>query len=209
MRTKSVLVGLVGLFASAQIFAQDLGVIGKTYVIAEQDAVEQIQAKLKNMEASGELAKIEKQAIQKSLHSLKNPKANELTKATKRIDKLFDPTQVIEHEVRAEDGTLIAPAGTRINPLEHMTLSKSLLFFDGRDKEQVNAAKAMIAKHGAKVMPVLTAGSWYDLSKSWRRQIYYDQGGYMIAKLNIEQVPALVTQQGQQLRISYIPAKEL
>ena len=34
------------VFASTQIVAMDLGVIGNTYQIAEQDAVEQIKAKL-------------------------------------------------------------------------------------------------------------------------------------------------------------------
>ncbi|MPW68369.1 type-F conjugative transfer system protein TraW [Moraxella catarrhalis] len=198
------------IFASTQIWAKDLGVIGKTYEIVEQDAVEQIQQKLKQMEATGELARLEKKAIDKSLHTLKNPKANpKIITVTKRSEKLHDPTQVIEHDIRAEDGTLIAPAGTMINPLRHMTLSKTMVFFDGRDKEQVQAVRALLVHRSGNFMPILTGGSWYEISKAWKRQVYFDQGGFMAEKMAIEQVPAVVTQQGQQLKISYIPAKEL
>ena len=47
------------VFASTQIVAMDLGVIGNTYQIAEQDAVEQIKEKLVKMQQTGELQKIE------------------------------------------------------------------------------------------------------------------------------------------------------
>ena len=210
MRIKTAVIAAMALFASTQIWAQDLGVIGKTYQIAEQDAVEQIQQKLRQMEVSGELAKIEKQAINKSLNTLKNPRPNHsIITETKRSEKLHDPTQVIDHDIRAEDGTMIAPAGTRINPLHHITLSKTMVFFDGRDKVQVQAVKALLARKNGNFMPILTGGSWIDISKAWKRQVYFDQGGYMASKLAIEQVPALVTQNGERLKISYIPAKEL
>lgn len=210
MRIKFILLVIFSLFASTQTHAQDLGIVGQVYQIAEKDAVEQIMHKLKQMEATGELAKLEQKAINQSLHTIKNPNPNKaIITATKRIDKLHNPTQVIEQEVRAEDGTLIAPAGTTINPLKHMTLTKSLVFFDGRDKEQVQAVRGLLTQNNSVFMPILTAGSWYDISKAWRRQVYYDQGGFMADKLSIEQVPAIVTQHGDHLKISYVPAKEL
>lgn len=67
---------------------------------------------------------LSKESIKKSINSLKNPKANDtLTIATKKSSKLYDPTQTFDQEVRAEDGTLISPAGRKVNPLDYVKLS--------------------------------------------------------------------------------------
>ncbi len=198
------------VFASTQIVAMDLGVIGNTYQIAEQDAVEQIKEKLVKMQQTGELQKIEQESIKKSINSLKNPKSNDsLIVATKKSSKLYDPTQTFNEEVRAEDGTLISPAGRKVNPLDYVKLSKTMVFFDGRDKEQVEAVKKLISKEGLKVKPILTGGSWFDISKEWKKQVYFDQGAYLTKRLTIEEVPAIVSQVGNKLQINYVPAKEI
>ena len=198
------------VFASTQIVAMDLGVIGNTYQIAEQDAVEQIKEKLVKMQQTGELQKIEQESIKKSINSLKNPKSNDsLIVATKKSSKLYDPTQTFNEEVRAEDGTLISPAGRKVYPLDYVKLSKTMVFFDGRDKEQVEAVKKLISKEGLKVKPILTGGSWFDISKEWKRQVYFDQGAYLTKRLTIEEVPAIVSQVGNKLQINYVPAKEI
>lgn len=198
------------LFASAQIMAEDLGVIGKVYPIAEQDAVEQIKEKLTAMQKNGELDKLQHEAVARSMNTLKNPKPNDSIKtATSKSVKYFDPTQTFDHEVRSEDGRLISPAGRKINPLDYMTLTKVMVFFDGRDKAQTAAVKALVKREGDKIKPILTAGSWYDISKDWGRQVYYDQGGYLTQRLTVEQVPAVIAQDGKQLKITYTPANEL
>lgn len=204
------MLGAVALFASAQIMADDLGVIGKVYPIAEQDAVEQIKAKLTAMQKNGELDKLQHEAISRSMNTLKNPKPNDNIKtATSKSVKYFDPTQTFDYEVRSDDGSLISPAGRKINPLDYMTLTKVMVFFDGRDKAQTAAVKALVKREGDKIKPILTAGSWYDISKDWGRQVYYDQGGYLTERLTVEQVPAIIAQDGRQLKITYTPANEL
>ena len=49
--------------------------------------------------------------------------------------------------------------------------------------------------------PILTAGSYLDLMKSWRVPVYYDQQGVLVRRFGITQVPALVSQEGMRLRI--------
>lgn len=162
------------------------------------------------MQKTGELEKIQQEAINRSLNSIKNPKPNDaIMTATKQQMKLFDPSQTFNEEVKAEDGTIISPAGRTVNPLDYMQLSKSLVFFDGRDAAQVEAIKKLIAIQGNKIKPILIAGNWFDISKDWKRQVYFDQGGYLAKRLTIEQVPALVKQQGNRLEIRYVPAKEI
>lgn len=209
-KMKLSFIAVFALFASTQSYALDLGIIGQTYKIAEQDAVEQIKAKLQAMEKTGELEKLKQEAINRSLQSIKSPKHNKnLTTATKQSMKLIDPSQTFNEEIRAEDGTLISPAGRTVNPLDYMQMSRSLIFFDGRDKEQVEAVKQLMLKQGTKFKPILTAGSWFDISKSWKRQVYFDQAGFLAKRFSIEQVPAIVQQQGNRLQVRYIPAKEI
>lgn len=130
------------VFASTQIVAMDLGVIGNTYQIAEQDAVEQIKEKLVKMQQTGELQKIEQESIKKSINSLKNPKSNDsLIVATKKSSKLYDPTQTFNEEVRAEDGTLISPAGRKVNPLDYVKLSKTMVFLMVETKNKLRRLK--------------------------------------------------------------------
>ena len=92
-------------------------------------------------------------------------------------------------------------AGTRANPLEIVSLSKHLLFFDGSDEQQVAQARTLIARYDGRVKPILVAGSYLALMQRWRTPVYYDQQGALTRKLGITQVPALVSQQGTQLRI--------
>jgi conjugal transfer pilus assembly protein TraW len=82
-----------------------------------------------------------------------------------------------------------------------VSLSKHLLFFDGRDSEQVRRARRLIDHYGGKVKPILVAGSYLDLMKAWQLSVYFDQQGVLIRKLGITHVPALVSQEGSRLRI--------
>ena len=95
----------------------------------------------------------------------------------------------------------MVPAGTTKNPLEVVSLSKHLLFFDGRDAQQVRDARALIDHYGGKVKPILVAGSYLDLMKAWQLSVYFDQQGVLTTKFGITQVPALVSQEGPRLRI--------
>ena len=98
-------------------------------------------------------------------------------------------------------GELLFAAGTQANPLDIVSLSRHLLFFDARDARQVRRAHQLVAHYQGKVKPILTAGSYLDLMKAWRVPVYYDQQGLLTRRLGITQVPALVSQEGLRLRI--------
>jgi conjugal transfer pilus assembly protein TraW len=99
----------------------------------------------------------------------------------------------------------VVAAGTVVNPLDTVTLSKPLLFFDGRDDEQVKRARELLDRHRGAMKPVLTAGSWLALMRRWKQPVYFDQHGQITARLGITRVPALVTQDGRRLRIDELP----
>ena len=116
----------------------------------------------------------------------------------------IDPTFTLDRNIVDAQGRLLFPAGTRKNPLEVVSLSKRLLFFDARDGRQVARARELIARYDGKVKPILTGGSYLDLMKAWRVPVYYDQQGTLTRRFGIRQVPALVSQEGMRLRVDEV-----
>ena len=190
--------------------AEDLGTIGPVYEIAEESALETIMKRLKEKERTGELKKLQEAAVARSVHSAKNPRPVEgISTVDRRSDRLIDPTVTYTRAITTDDGKIVVPAGAKINPLVMMSLTKRLVFFDGRDKAQLNAVQKMVTKFGPKVKPILVGGSWYDTSKAWRSQVFYDQGGRLSERFGIRAVPSVISQQGTLLLVQEIPAKEL
>ncbi|WP_175914492.1 type-F conjugative transfer system protein TraW [Burkholderia metallica] len=190
--------------------ADDLGVVGPTYPIAEHDAIAMLKQRLQALRANGGLAAIERRARQRALHDITSLSAVPgLTTVTEYSSRLIDPTVTYAKPVTNDEGAVIVPAGTRINPLDIVTLRERLVFFDGRDAAQVKAVQEMTARSGDVVKPILTAGSWFDLTKAWKRQVYFDQQGRLTQRFGITRAPAVISQRGNQLLLEEEPAAQL
>lgn len=177
-------------------------VIGPTYDIREPDMLEEILAKMQRKQDSGEVLKIQKAAADRAKARLLNPPpVAGITTATKNRVTYYDPTVVAYADILAPDGRIVVPRGTRANPLDTQDFGDPMVFFDARDSRQVKKALALVEQYKGGIMPVLTGGSFADLTKKWRRKVYYDQSGFITRKLGIVHVPALVTQEGNRLRI--------
>lgn len=182
--------------------ATDLGTLGPTYEITEPHLLRMIEQRLRDKERSGELARIEQEARARGTDAVRNPQpvaGVHLTRTARSF--YFDPTFTLDRNILGSKGELLFAAGTRKNPLEVVSLSRHLLFFDARDMRQVHRARELMARYEGKVKPILTGGSYLDLMKAWRIPVYYDQQGALTRRLGITQVPALVSQEGQRLRI--------
>ncbi|PND33872.1 type-F conjugative transfer system protein TraW [Achromobacter pulmonis] len=200
MKARAILIAAALTCAAAR--ATDLGTLGPTYDIAEQHLLQMIEQRLREKERSGELARIEEEARTRGTDSVRNPLPVASVHTTLRPRTFyFDPTFTLDRNVLGAQGELLFAAGTRKNPLEVVSLSRHLLFFDAGDARQVRHARALMDHYRGKVKPILTGGSYLDLMKAWRTPIYYDQRGVLTRRLGIAQVPALVSQEGQRLRI--------
>lgn len=190
--------------------AEELGQIGPVYPIGEESALDTIMARLKEKERTGELKRIQQEAIRRSVADAKNPKpVDGLTTVQERSQRVIDPSVTYNRAITTDEGQIVVPAGAKINPLLITSLSKRLVFFDGRDKAQAEAVRKMVAKGGTKVKPILVAGSWFDTSKAWKTQVYYDQQGKLSRRFGIRAVPSVISQQGAMLLVEEVPAKEL
>lgn len=203
-RTVRCLIGctFVTLSTVGLVHATDLGTIGPTYAITEPHLLKMIEQRLRDKERSGELRHLEDEAKARAVDAVTHPQAVPGLRTTQKARTFYwDPSFTLDRNILDAQGRLMFAAGTRKNPLEVVSLSKSLLFFDARDAAQVQRARQLLAKLQGRVKPILTGGSYLDLMKSWRIPVYYDQQGLLTRRFGIQQVPALVTQEGLRLRI--------
>ena len=182
--------------------AVDLGTIGPTYEIAEPHLLAFIEQRLREKERSGELQRLAEAARARGIDTVRQPPPVEGLRTTERPRTFYvDPSFTLDRNITDPLGRLLFAAGTRKNPLEVVSLSRHLLFFDARDPRQVKYARELSGRYAGRIKPILTGGSYLDLMKAWRVPVYYDQAGTLTRRFGIRQVPALVSQDGLRLRI--------
>ena len=182
--------------------AADLGVRGATWAIAEPDLLDRIEARLADMERSGELARLEAQARDRVRAGLEAPDpVPGIAPARVERIRLFDPSIALGRDIVDADGRLIAAAGTRLDPLARHRLTRDLLFIDGRRAVEVDWALA----HEGPAKIVLLAGRPLALARARARSFFFDQGGRLAARLGLAFTPSLVEQAGSKLRITEVP----
>ena len=201
MRSLAVCALTIGMSATG-VGATDLGTLGPTYGIAEPHLLDFIGQRLRDKERSGELQRLMQEAQSRGIDAVRQPRPVDGLRAT-QIARSFhvDPSITLDRNITDGQGRLLYAAGTRRNPLDVVSLSRRLLFFDARDGRQLARARELIARYEGQVKPILTGGSYLELMQAWRVPVYYDQQGTLTRRLGIEQVPALVSQDGPRLRI--------
>ena len=206
-RRRPVRHGHTALVAAAILFslaarAQDLGVIGPVYPIAEPSLLEVILSKLREAETTGVLTRLQQDTEARVKRGIEQPApVAKITKTTRARSFYYDPSIVVPYAITDAEGKVIVAPGTKVNPLDTVSLSKQLLFIDARDAAQVGRARNILDERGGKVKVILTGGSYLDLMRRWKRPVFFDQQGQLTIKLGIRHVPALVTQENTRLRI--------
>lgn len=188
--------------AAASACATDLGVLGPTYGIAEPHLLDFIHQRLRDSERSGELQRLVREAQGRGIDAVKHPSPVPGLRATQTARSFYvDPSFTLDRHIVDAQGRLLFPAGTRTNPLDVVSLSRQLLFFDARDSRQLARARELMTRYEGKLKPILTGGSYLELMKAWQRPVYFDQQGTLIRRFGIRQLPALVSQDGRRLRV--------
>ena len=205
LRGLAASVAITAVLSTLPALAADLGVRGATWPVAEPDLLEEIEARLAAMQRSGEMARIEREARSRARSRLEEPgPVPGIAPAREARARLFDPGITVERDIRLPDGTLIAAAGARVNPLARHALARDLLFVDGRRETEI--AWALAHERPAKI--VLLAGRPLDLTRQHGRPFFFDQGGRLAARFGIAATPSLVEQAGSKLRITEIPVED-
>ena len=203
--------------------AKNLGVYGKTFPIAEMNILDFIALRLSEYKTSGKLNEMQRDFEKrvKAYGERPTPVKHLTTTVSPKIFTV-DPTFTLEMDVTDINGKVLIPQGTRINPFDAKTLPSwfmaqqpvttidvALIFIDADDYRQVNWLKDFLkaiddGKHNniKEARILLIKGH---LAKSYKRlgqRIYFDQMGLLSRKFKLQHIPAVVTQDNTQWKVT-------
>lgn len=153
--------------------AKDLGVRGEVFPVAEPDLFSEIQARFDRLEASGEVDRINERLRERAIASAERPeRVAGISRTIEPRSYLYDPTIIVQEDIRTQNGQIIARAGDEFNPLEFTPMNQRLVFFDGDDAEQIEWARSEFSGTDQVVQPILIGGPVLELTRDWRRQVF-------------------------------------
>lgn len=194
----------IALLLVSGLDAKDLGVYGSTCSIGEEDLIQFIKERIQSF--SEENRQQFMQTMQNYFVSeLKKPmEIKGILKAKEYSIIYFDPSIYVDRDIFNHKGQIVVKKDTIVNPLSQVSLDQDLLFFDATDIEQLAWAESFSSSSKW----ILVKGQPMQLEEDLNRPIYFDQGGILIKKFGITQIPAHVSQEGMKLKIEFIPIGE-
>ncbi len=185
-----------------ECFANDLGVVGKTFPIRESDFLKVLQRRVLQLAHTGYLRRLQT-AMRNQTYQIANrptPVAGITRTETIRTWN-YDPSITMVQDIRAPDGSLIVKAGTRYNPLNKITFDETLIFYNADDLSQVIWAEKLDQKLKGHDKLILVNGSVLSQLHLLKKPVYFDQLGRLTTRFNIKHVPATVAQEGLRLKV--------
>jgi conjugal transfer pilus assembly protein TraW len=199
MKISLRIIALLALSTGA--FSGFEGTYGHVFEIAEEDLLDVMERRLRHLHHKGSVKQLQKEFSQKTLEKLKRPQpVSGLLKTPEERTWTFDPSITLAKNLSDHKGRRFYKAGDKVNPLSLRSLSKTLLFLDGDDPDQVAWAQGQEKGH-KRVLWILVKGSPFLLFQE-NRSVFFDQMGVLVKKLGISHVPASVIQEGKHLRIT-------
>lgn len=133
-----------------------------------------------------------------SLENVTTPSG--ITAAKVNATRLVDLTHTVTESITDSRGSLVVAAGTKINPLAVLPMTKKLFFIDAKDPKQIRLAKTTAAPED-KI--ILLGGSVFKASHALGRNVYLDVPG-LHTRMKIKHLPSVVSQEGVLLKVQEI-----
>lgn len=184
----------------------DLGSYGSAVAVVERDMAEMISERLAQIDLT-EQAEAARQRFWDNLDYL------ELPQAERARVRLLDPTFEVTQTVATPDGTVLAQAGDRINPLERVPFPDVVLVFDATREAHLAFVREQIALHRDQPITLISSvfareGGWDWLmrtSDAVGRPVHLLQEDVR-SRFAIERVPTVITAEGLRFRVEeFVP----
>jgi conjugal transfer pilus assembly protein TraW len=195
-----------GISLGTLVSANNLGVIGHVFPVAEIDMLVWIEQRLIQMQQSGEWR--QRQALMQARVRAQvwrpTPVTGLSTTSTPRTFTV-DASLTLPADIRDHLGRVLYRRGLRLNPLDPQTwpapwvksplrLLPQLWFVDADDPRQLAWLQQQLPHaHGFKV--ILTRGAPQAVNQTlWQGQgrVYFDQGGRLSQRFQLRHVPSVV-----------------
>ena len=200
---RTALIMMVILVNPIYLTAKDLGDYGPTYPILETNLLEFIFSKLNALSKEGKLSELKNEFVQNVERSAARPKGVDLPQALKSHIRAFDPSVTLQKDIKNNEGRIVAPKGSFVNPLKYIKLSKRLVFINGNRENEISFAKDNIKKNpGDKI--ILVNGDVKEVNFKVGLPVYFDQESRLINRFGILFTPTVVEQQDDVLLIKEV-----
>lgn len=166
--------------------------IGPTYEIAEPDALQEIQDKAKAIDWQARIDAREPEDYS-AFQSAALPRA----KADRSF--LFDPTYTLPRDIVDGQGRVIWPAGTRVNVYERVQTTTRTIVIGDDPAHYRWLDEVARPEEGDRVY--LAGGNVLLRMRAQQRQLFLLEDR-VIERFGLEAVPAIVEQEGNQLRVT-------
>lgn len=198
----STVVILILLFAVDACAVYNLGRYGKTYGIAERDALEEIEEKAKSVDWAKVVA-----PVRKRIKDFKLPDIPPALQDADR-DRVFtvDMTYTLNFDITDGKGNILYPRGYTFNPLDYVSYPNTLVFIDGKKRSHIRWLRESGIMKSLSVRILITDGSYYELSKELKRPVFYATKR-VVERFHIQRLPSVVKQKGKAMEVRefYIP----
>ena len=195
-----IIIIIMLIFTTPVLLAKELGTVGPIYKIGETNLLHFIYAKLNQLNKNGNLGNLQKEYTKQIQKYVERPAGKNIQAAIKNRKWLFDPSLVLQKNIYNDSGVIIARKGTNINPLNHIALSKNLLFINADREKELEFAKFKVNdKPNTKI--ILVNGHLIKANKKLGLPVYFDQAAKLSTRFGIEYTPAIVVQKGDKLEI--------
>ncbi|MEZ5933199.1 MAG: TrbC family F-type conjugative pilus assembly protein [Alphaproteobacteria bacterium] len=168
----------------------DLGTVGPVSEIIEPDLVKLIEERIAEVD-------VESRARESVASYWQRAPFIDVPKAKEPRVRQLDPTVSTENDLRDHEGRVIAPSGTRINPLTALPFTSRLLIFDGTDPAERQWAKEHI-RPDRKTILITTRidrdvgwPAWKDLHQALGRPVYLLQAR-IAERFALEVTPTMI-----------------
>lgn len=165
--------------------------LGQTYPIAEPDTLEEIKRQARSVDWKAWMRR--RPADYGAFQGVPLPPA------TEDSTRLFDPTYVLQQDIPDEKGNVLIPKGTKVNVYDRLKLPGRYIIVGATDSHFKWLDE--VAKPGEGDKIIVAGGNFYEQMHSRERRMYM-LSDRMVERFDLRATPAIVEQEGNQLRIT-------
>jgi conjugal transfer pilus assembly protein TraW len=177
--------------------------VGRIYPIAEPSMLDEMIARANEIDWDTMKA----DAIDKLLAAQKA--RIDIPRTVTSYSYYVDPTVTIEEDIYVHDNQLLVAAGTRINPLEHMPLTKRYLIFDVSDDTQIPLLRYLVDQYPfSKIISTRLPSSELRAPLHEEFGMIYQVDPMLHERFGLERVPSMVYQDGIMLAVDVLSPDE-
>ncbi len=188
------------LCSKASAGVKNLGLIGRVYAIAEQDALQEIKAKAAGIDWEKLIRS------KQNLEKIRRFRPDGIPKLPRvGQDRTFevDMTYRLEFDIPDGKGGILYPAGYTFNPLDYVDYPRTLVIIDAEDPDQM----AWLTKSGhvgdSKTRILITGGVYDEVRSRLKRHVFFAMPE-LLKRLHVRAVPSVIRRNKDKMEVKEI-----